>query len=533
MSPEPLAADAGRSRSDALRAVGVGMRFDSRWVLRDVDLTVQPGRIYGLVGHNGSGKSTLIKIIAGYHAPTEGEVTIGNELVSQGVPARSYAAGLRFVHQDLGLIAEFSALENFGIGGSYPRTRLGAINWRRQRQRLTRVLETFETTFPVDVPVGRLSAVERSLVAIARATSGGQDAARYLVLDEPTTALEQTDVSRLFGVVRRLAADGIGVIFVSHQLKDILGLCETIAVLRDGRLVDTLDAAATSHGRLVESMLGDESGMRAAPPNAKPPPTQARPVLAVSGLRSRLLRGVDLHLQAHECVCVLGLAGSGREELTYALAGAVESTAERVEIEGRAVAPLRPRDCRRHRIALVPGNRMPGSLVADFRVRENVTLASLPGYRRWAAYIDNGAERRDTRSWIERLSVQPDDAEYATRHLSGGNKQKLILAKWLAINPVAMLIDEPTAGVDVGAAAQILAQLRALVDKGMAVLITTSEIDDAMALADRVLIVTDGQISAELRRSAGEITEAAIVLALSRAHDEPASYSRTTVEADR
>jgi ribose transport system ATP-binding protein len=526
-----------------LSAVGLGMRFDEKWVLRGVDMTIAPGEIHGLVGHNGSGKSTLIKILAGYHQPAEGRVLLDDDVVSQGSPLHSYELGLRFVHQDLGLIGEFSALENFGIGGRYSTGKWGSIDWRRQRDRLGRVLKTLGSSLPVDVAVSKLPAVERTLVAIARAVGGGPENSartRFLVLDEPTGALEGPEVAQLFEVVRSLAGSGMGVVFVSHQLKEVLDLCGPVTVLRDGRLVETLSAKTISHGELVQAMLGAAlphlADRPASAASARGPgrrrgaepadPLAGRAVVRVTGLTSRLLRGVDLDLAPHECVCVLGLSGSGREELVYAIAGAVSSKVARMEVDGRVIPQLRTVDCRKNRIALVPGNRMPGSLVAEFSVRENLTFASLRAYRKRWGSVDRKAERVDTHSWLGRFDIRPPEPEYVTRNLSGGNKQKVILAKWLAIDPLAMFIDEPTVGVDVGVARRIMEELRALVNRGMSLLITTSEVDDAVAVADRVIVLSEGRVIRELRRGNGGITEASILSAMSRSGIEgtPAGY---------
>jgi ribose transport system ATP-binding protein len=499
----------------ALVARNLGVRFDQNWALEGLDLSIHSGKIHGLVGHNGSGKSTFIKVLAGYYQPTRGTVSLGDHTISQGSPAQSQELGLRFVHQDLGLVDEFSALENFGVGGMYTRGRLGTIDWHEQRNRLNKVLEMFSISLPVDSPVGGLTAVERSLVAIARAVGGGSEtsATRFLVLDEPTTALEGPEAARLFRVIRELARAGVGVLFVSHQLKDVLELCDVVSVLRNGQLAGTFESRATTHAELVRSMLGEEAPAEQIRDDRDEaiPQGAGAPALEVSNLRSKLLRGVDLSLWPGECVCVLGLAGSGREEFVYALAGAIDSHVDRLHIDGRPVGQLRPRDCADNGIALVPGNRMPGSLISQFTVRENLTLISLPRHKRRTGYIDQSTERRAAQRWIDRFDIRPKDAENTTAHLSGGNKQKVVLAKWLAIEPSVMLIDEPTAGVDIGVSRSMIAELRRLVAEGISLLVTTSEIDDAIALADRVVILSEGRISTELARESGMIVESVLL----------------------
>lgn len=518
----PRSVDDSPSSGADLQARGLSVRFDRNWALQGVDLALEPGQVHGLVGHNGSGKSTFIKVLAGYHQPTEGTVTLGDELLAPGTAARSFELGLRFVHQDLGLVDQFSALENFGIGGRYSLRTLRTIDWRSQRTRLTDVLQTFKVTIDIDVPVGELAAVERSLIAIARAVGGGSDTAgtKFLILDEPTTALESTEIAQLFRVVRELSNRGVGVLFVSHQLKDVLDLCDVISVLRNGRLAETTPSSTATHQSLVEALISGE------PPAEKlgsEEPTEAiygaedevgPSALAVTGLRSTLLRGVDVDLRAGECVCVLGLSGSGREELVYAIAGSVPATSELMSRSGRRIRHLTPRSCITEGVALVPGNRMPGSLVADFTMRENLTLTSLRNHTRRIARIDRSRERQAAQECVDRFAIRPADVEYLTTHLSGGNKQKVVLAKWLAIRPKVMLIDEPTAGVDIGVARSIASELRRLVAAGMSILVTTSEIDDALALADRVIVVSHGRVAREIARSRGELTESHLLSAM-------------------
>lgn len=522
----------------ALAVNDLGIQFDGKWVLEDVSLTFEPGRVHGLIGHNGSGKSTLIKILAGYHTPSAGTVMMDGSSTTGADPSTIHRLGLRFVHQDLGLISEFTALENMGVGGTYSRGGAGVIDWKRQARRLKAVLDSFGADIPLDVPVHRLSAVQRSLVSIARAVETGEEQenpTRFLVLDEPTTALEGPEVDHLFDVVRSLCRSGIGVIYVSHNLRDVLALSSSISVLRNGHLVETFDDKKVTHDELVIAMLGDTLSAAEHTPfsvvASNSDGSRERrevPCMSVRGLRSELLRGVDIELRPGECVCVMGLSGSGREQIAYALAGAVPSQAEAMSVDGSEVTGLRPHTCSSHRVALVPGNRMPGSIIPDFSVRENLSLVSLDRHRGPLLSVQRKSERSSTQAWIERLEIGPDDAEYRTRNLSGGNKQKVIMAKWLETDPLIMLIDEPTAGVDIGAAQKILSELRALVAEGRSLLITTSEIDDTLVVADRVLILNGGRISHEMVRGRDEITEKSILTAMNQVIADAHAATSTT-----
>ena len=513
---------AGSPATTALAVDQVSMEFDGRRVLRDVNLSVPAGTVHGLIGHNGSGKSTLVRILAGYYRPTAGSYWIAGERVPPGSPAQVKRLGLRFVHQDLGLIPEFTSLENFGIGGEYPRTRWRTIDWREQTRRMRGVFELLEQPMPPDRPVAELTAVQRSLVAIARAIGARpeESGTRFLVLDEPTTALEASEAQHLFAVVQRLAKAGIGTIFISHQLTEVLNLCSAVTVLRDGQVTGTLETKHATRALLVEEMLGKETAavessmQHHRQVGVRSPGEDRLPALAVRGLRSASLRGVDVDVAPGECVFVVGLAGSGREELVYALAGAVPAQTEQLEVAGTPVRSMSPATARKLGVALVPGNRLPGSLVADFAMRENLTFASLETVTGALGAVRRPRETAAARSWVERLDIKPADIEFGSRFMSGGNKQKVVVAKWLSITPNAMLIDEPTAGVDVGAVTHLFATLRQFADGGGALLVSTSELGDALALADRIVVMSEGRVSRVLVRGEDEFSEQALLLAM-------------------
>ena len=510
----------------ALSVNGLGKEFDGKWVLEDVSIEFEPGHVHGLVGHNGSGKSTLIKILAGYHAPSAGSVTLNGHTITGASSTAVRDLGIRFVHQDLGLISEFTAVENMGMGGVYSRRAGRRIDWKDQARRLNAVLAEFGSDVPLDVPVCELSAVHRSLIAIARAVETGAQVGsptKFLVLDEPTTALQGPEIEVLFEVVRSLCRSGIGVIYVSHNLRDVIQLGSSISVLRNGRCVQTFGDRSASYDSLLAAMLGetllkDERVADSAFEHSLGTSSRgvSTPRLSVRGLHSSLLRGVNLDLYPGECVCVMGLSGSGREQLAYALSGAVPSSFDTMTIEGKAVGALSPLNWGERQVALVPGNRMPGSSIPDFTMRENLSLVSLPKFRRPTGTLNRKAEQSMVRRWVERLEIRPNEPEYSTRNLSGGNRQKVILAKWLESDPQIVLIDEPTAGVDVGAAHKLLTELRQLVAEGRTLLVSTSEVGDVLASSDRVIIVSDGKVAKELRRGEDDFSEAGILAAMNQ-----------------
>jgi len=513
--------DDARMVPDDLVVERLAIDFDGKQVLHGIDLTFRAGAVHGLIGHNGSGKSTLVRILAGYYRASSGTVRLGSHQLPPGAPRSTHRAGLRFVHQELALVQEFTALENFGLGGEYSTRGPGAIDWKQQAVRLGKAFDRLGCTVPMHRPISELTAVERALVAIARAIGdvGDGGSIRFLVLDEPTTTLEPSERDHLFDVVRRLATSGVGVILISHQLRDVINMCTSISVLRDGSVVENLDAAHCDRERLVAAMLGpaaaevnadlDGAGRIRSGARSEQPAS-----LAVHGLRSPTLRDVDIELAPGECVGVVGLAGSGREEIAYALAGALPCTTEAVTVGGTPVSALSPARCRDLKIALVPGNRQAGSMVSSFSLRENLTFTSLDSVAGRFGHINRRKEAALAREWIERFDIKPGDAEYETRLLSGGNKQKVILAKWLRIQPQAMLIDEPTAGVDVGAVKTIMDTLREFVDDGGSLLVSTSELSDVLSLADRILVLSEGRIWTELVRGRDEFSERSLLLAM-------------------
>ncbi len=512
----------------------IEMRFDNRPVLRNVSIAFDSGAVHGLVGHNGSGKSTLIKIAAGYYVPESGAMFLNDQAVPLGSPPACYQNGLRFVHQDLGLVQQFTAIENFGLAAGYDRNWRRTIDWRAQRRRLAAALAMLDSELPFDRPVSEFTAVERSLLAIARSIAPGVDggSAKFLMLDEPTTALEGPETEQLFKVIRSLAAQGVGILYVSHQLDDVLAMTQVVTVLRDGNITATIDSTGATHEKLVDAMLGAEvSHVLTGSRGHVRRPVEVHdagqpPALAVKGLKAGRLRGVTFSIARGECVGAVGLSGSGREQLIYAIAGAIPATVEELEVNGVALEGMDPHSCLEHRIALVPGNRLAGSIIDDFTIRENLTLGSLDNLAGFGDILDAAKERRTTQEWIERFDILPADPNYRCLHLSGGNKQKVILAKWLAIDPVLMLIDEPTAGVDVGAASSMLATLRSLADDGRSLLITTSELSDVLPIADRVLVFNRGSLVCTVANGDPQWSEIGILQAMSRAPDTSAEPRR-------
>jgi len=490
----------------AVRITELSKTFPGQRALDGVSLEINRGEVHGLLGENGSGKSTLIKVLSGFHSPDHGgRVEIHGERLTFGSAGDAARLGLRFVHQNLGVIDQMTAVENVALVSGY-RVRPGfPIRLREQAARVRELLERVGVDVPLDRPLGACRAVDRSIVAIVRALDGLDLQRGILVLDEPTAALPPDEVDHLFEIVREVTRHGVTAIYVSHRLDEVFALVDRVSVLRDGRLQGTRAIADLDHRALVEMIVGTAD---ARAPRA-PEISEAGAIgaessrssgarLRVLGLRSSVLAGVSFDVAPGEVLGVAGLLGSGREELAYALVGAHPGTTESIEIDGRPLPRvMNPSRARRAGIVLVPGNRRPGSAIGPLTVRENITLTDLRAVSR-AGRISRRREGIVATRWIETLDVRPRDHERPFSLLSGGNQQKAILAKWFNIDPRVILMDDPTAGVDVGARQAIYNLVRARAASGTSFVVCSFDHEDLVELCDRVLVLRDGRISAEL-----------------------------------
>jgi ribose transport system ATP-binding protein len=470
----------------------VSKRFPGQLALDDVNLDLGPGEVHALVGQNGSGKSTLIKILAGFHDPEPGAMAwlrgTPIDLSSPGWPAQ---AGVRFIHQDLALIPTLSAIDNLALVEGY-RNRWW-ISGRKEAVIHGRELERWGVDVDASIPVGMLTQEEQTMVAIVRALHGSEHGERILILDEPTAALPRSDVERLFAAIRSVRGRGGAILYVSHRLGEVFELADRVSVLRDGKLVDSGPIGDFDHERLVEAMVG----FPLADVYPELPPSRPETVLRVENLQGRLLRGVSFSAHRGEVLGIAGLTGSGREELPYLLFGAVPRAAGRIELAGELLDRLDPPTAIEKGIALVPSDRARRGIVAEFTVRENLTLPRLPvrGLHRW---LSVRAERRLAAEWMSRLDVRPRDSERPIKMLSGGNQQKVVLGRWLRCEPKLLLLDEPVQGVDVGAKAAIFQAFADAVAEGTSIIVCSNDADDLASVCDRVLVIADGVIVAEL-----------------------------------
>ncbi len=477
-----------------LQLDGVVKSFPGVRALKGVSFDVVAGEVHALLGENGAGKSTLIKVMSGVHAPDAGTLAIDGETTTLDGPHAARTRGIATIYQELLLFPELTVAENIFMGHA-PQARIGGLDWRAMRAQARALLEALDIhDLDVDGVVGTLSVGNRQRVEILRALS--QDA-RVLIMDEPTAALGEHDVRRLFEIVRRLRARGVGIVYISHRMEEIFLLADRVSVLRDGEYVGTRRVADTDAGELVQMMVGRR--IEQLFPKVEVP--IGAPVLEVQDLvRLPATRGISLAVRAGEIVGLAGLVGSGRSELAQTIFGITPAQSGEIRIAGHAVRISSPAQARALGIAYVPEDRGTQGLVRPMTVRENVSLSVL-GRVSHAGFIDRAAERQLADGAVEQFSIRTAGIEQIVAKLSGGNQQKIVLGKWLATRPRVLILDEPTRGIDVGAKAEIHRIMGELAGQGLAILMISSELPEVLGMSDRVLVVREGRIVAELPRA--------------------------------
>ena len=478
-----------------LELQGIAKLYPGVVALDDVSLAVEPGEVIGLVGENGAGKSTLMKVLGGVVAPTRGRIRIdGVERSAMTVPG-AIAAGIAFVHQELNLLDNLDAAGNVFIGRE-PRTPgpLRLLDRRRMAAEVRPIFARLGVDFGPEAPVAELSLAQRQLLEIAKALSLRS---RLVIMDEPTSSLTISETERLLKVIADLRRDGVSTIFISHRLLEVRACADRVVVLRDGRLVGRLGRDEISPSAMIRLMIGRDLKSIYRPPAAPP----GAPVLEIEGAETVAHPGrrADLTVRRGEILGLAGLIGAGRTDLARAVFGIDPLKAGRVRLDGREVAVGSPRTAISEGIYLVPEDRKACGVVLDFSVAENVSLPQLPALAP-LGLVDRAAEDRLAEVERRRLGIRAPGVETRVGTLSGGNQQKVVLARWLAMRPRAIIFDEPTRGIDVGAKREIYDILRALADAGVAVLMISSDMEEVIGVSDRIAVMHDGQISGTLER---------------------------------
>jgi galactofuranose transport system ATP-binding protein len=476
-----------------LRMTGISKQFTAVRALSEVDLRLYPGEIHALLGENGAGKSTLIKVLTGVYDLDAGEVELDGQRVRITSPHHARQLGISTVYQEVNLCPNLTVAENIFLGGE--QTTGGLIRWGSMRAAAYRLIARFGLDLDVSAPLGSYPLAIQQLVAIVRAVEGS--AARVLILDEPTSSLDREEVQVLFSVMRRLKEEGVAIVFVSHFLDQIYEICDRMTILRNGRLVGEHLVSELDRVGLVRAMIGKElSGLEALAEHDRPPIGDR--VLRAQGLgRKGGIAPFDLDLRAGEVVGLAGLLGSGRTELARLLFGADTADSGGIEMSGGAVAMRGPHVAIGRGIAFCSENRRAEGLIPDLTVRENIILA-MQAARGWTRPLPRERVDELVTRYIQALDIRPADPEAKASALSGGNQQKVLLARWLITEPKLLILDEPTRGIDVGAKAEIQKLVASLADGGLSVLYISAELEEVLRLSQTIGVLRDRTLVARL-----------------------------------
>jgi ABC-type sugar transport system ATPase subunit len=472
-----------------LRLANIGKRFGGTHALDDVSIELKDREIHALVGENGAGKSTLIKIIGGNLHPDAGQMIFRGKEISLRSPSAARALGISVIYQELTVLPHMTVAENISLG-SFP-TRGGFVDWPLLRRNAASVLERLGFALDPEMPAGQLPIGLQQMVEIAKSLAANAD---LIIMDEPTSSLSYHEAERLWQVVRQLKLQGKTIVFVSHRLEDVFALAERVTVLRDGHKIASEAVGQLTRDRLVSLMVGrtlDESRSSLTRP-------LGRRVLEVRGLsRQGSFSDVSFSACSGEIVGFAGLIGSGRTEVMRAIVGADQAGAGSVTVDGIPLALGNPRVAVRAGIGFVPENRKDQALFLQMSVLENMAL---PGVSRAGLQLlDHAAERLMVADFVRRLKIVTASVHQAVAKLSGGNQQKVVLARWLALKPKVLIVDEPTRGIDIGAKAEIHELLRQLANQGMAIVLVSSELPEILLLSDRILVMRDGRVVTEVK----------------------------------
>ncbi|THF87417.1 sugar ABC transporter ATP-binding protein [Deinococcus sp. KSM4-11] len=466
--------------------------FSGVTALGGASLTVGPGEVHALIGQNGAGKSTLIKVLTGAYQRDGGQIRFGGQDVTFASPLAAQRGGIATIYQEVNLVPLRSVAENIFLGREP--LRFGLVQWAAMNREAARILGDLGLTLDVTRPLGSCSTAVQQMVALARAVS---ISARLVIMDEPTSSLNEREVATLFGVIRTLRERGVSVIFVSHRLEELYQVCDRITVMRDGTTVYTGDMSGITRLQLVEQMLGRAVKSEGAQTGFVRSGGGGADLLRAQDISGGRLRGASVDVRAGELVGLGGLLGSGRSELARVIFGADRAQGGEVRVQGQDTHFHSPADAIRAGLGFCSEDRKAEGIIPDLSVRENLTLALLPRLAR-AGVVDTARQQQIVDEFIARLGIKTSDPEQPIRELSGGNQQKVLLARWLATRPRLLILDEPTRGIDVGAKAEIQRMIGELAQGGLGVLMISSEIEELLEGCHAVTVLLDGQSVARL-----------------------------------
>jgi len=491
-----------------LRLSALSKRFPGVQALADVSFDVRRGEVLGLLGENGAGKSTLLKIISGALAPDDGSIEWQGQAVTVANPQAAQSLGIVTIYQEFNLVPTLSVAENIYIGRE-PRRFGPFIDWAKMRADTQAVTKRIGLDVDPQTEVSQLSVAEQQMVEIARALSINS---RLIIMDEPTSALSEAEVSRLFEIIGALRRDGVSVMFVTHRLEEAMAICGRFTILRDGRLVGTRDRSQITIPGIIEMMVGRVASELYRRParrhEAGEIRLRARGITSVQGRRTihgTPLRQVDLDLRAGEILGLAGLVGAGRTELARAIFGVDPFESGSLVVDGHEVRVRSPEDAIRVGMGLVPEDRKRQALFLQLAVRNNFSITALGQFLTAGFFVNEHQEAAALQTYRKSMNVRMTGPEQLVSNLSGGNQQKIVLARWLALDPKILIVDEPTRGIDVAAKAEVHELLDTLAGRGIAVLVISSELPEVMSIADRIVTMREGRITGEL--AAGEATQ--------------------------
>jgi ribose transport system ATP-binding protein len=487
----------------SLDLVGITKVYPSAVALNGVSLSIRGGEVVGLIGENGAGKSTLMKVLGGTIAPDEGDIVIDGVRLAAMTPAAAVAHGIAFVHQELNPFANLDVAGNVLLGREIRSGPFGFIDQGAMEKRVRPLLELLGARFTASTPVSELSLADQQLLEIAKALSIN---VRLLILDEPTSSLTLSETQRLLAVIRRLRDDGVAILFITHRLNEVEEVVDRVVGLRDGQNAGSLSRETMNKDAMVRLMIGRDVKQFYVPPERQEGPL----ILRTVGLRTEAYPDatVDLRIRSGEILGLAGLVGAGRTELARALFGIDAVQDGHVEIDGKAVAPGSVRASIEAGICLVPEDRKTEGLFLDFSVAGNIVMPRLETIAK-GGFVDKAAERAVAADFRERLSIKANRLDRAVGELSGGNQQKVVLAKWLGLKPRLIILDEPTRGIDVGAKAEVYRLMRDLAAEGAAILMISSDMEEVIGVSNRVAVMRRGVIAGVLERD--EVSEEAVL----------------------
>ena len=464
--------------------------FGTNRVLTGVDFDLREGEVHALMGENGAGKSTLMNILTGLHSRDEGTILIDGKETYFSNPKEAEENGVAFIHQELNIWRDMTVLDNLFIGKEKT-SALGFLNMKQMKELAKEQFRKLAVTIPLPQEAGECSVGQQQMIEIAKALMTN---AKVIIMDEPTAALTEREIQKLFEVINALRKEGVSIVYISHRMEEIFAICDRITVMRDGKTVDTKPIPETSFDEVVRKMVGRELTERY--PARQPSPGDV--VLEVKNIsRKGRFENVNFSVRSGEIVGVSGLMGAGRTEMMRAIFGLDPLDSGEVWIRGQKVTIRKPDDAVKHGIGFITEDRKDEGLVLDFSVRENMALPNLFSFSS-KGFISGKKEQEFVETLVKRLQIKTHTTETAARNLSGGNQQKVVIAKWIGIGPKVLILDEPTRGVDVGAKREIYQLMNELTERGVAIIMVSSELPEVLGMSDRILVVHEGRITGEL-----------------------------------